>query len=135
VDDITTLTLPGLGITSEPDGTLAIDNTRLENAIKANLPQVQLLLAGENGFGSRISRIADHYVKPGGELERINATMAATLKALDKQFDVASARIDARMEAYRKQFVQLDAMVAQMNSLSNYLTQQLSILERSSKQK
>ncbi|WP_167670683.1 flagellar filament capping protein FliD [Allopusillimonas ginsengisoli] len=135
VNGATTLTLPELGITSKPDGTLAIDDTRLDKAIKDNLSQVKSLLTGENGFGSRISSIADLYLEPGGELERINATMTTTLKALNKQFEAVSARIDAKMETYRKQFVQLDAMVAQMNSLSNYLTQQLSMLERSAKQK
>lgn len=32
------------------------------------------------------------------------------------------------MESYRRQFTALDTMMAQMNSVSSYLTQQLSML-------
>ena len=56
--------------------------------------------------------------------------MSARLKELDRQYDAAAARIDTRMEGYRRQFMQLDSTLASMNSVSAYLTQQLSMLGR-----
>ncbi len=127
------LTLPQLGITTQPDGTLAIDDVKLRQALKERLPEVKSLLGGEQGLGARIARLADGYLKPDGVMARATTSMATTLKSLDKQYDAAAARIDARMQTYRKQFQQLDAMMAQMNSLSHYLAQQLSLLGNSSK--
>ncbi|BBI53445.1 hypothetical protein HORIV_58660 [Vreelandella olivaria] len=37
--------------------------------------------------------------------------------------------IDATMARYRSQFSQLDGMIAQMNSMSSYLTQQFDAMD------
>jgi flagellar hook-associated protein 2 len=58
-----------------------------------------------------------------------------TITDIKKQYDATSDRIDQRMETYRAQFTQLDAMVSQMNSLSSYLSQQLSALNGSKNSK
>lgn len=52
----------------------------------------------------------------------------SAIKDLDDQSDAVQTRIDATMEMYRQQFINLDSMMAQMNSLSSYLTTQLSML-------
>ncbi|HEX2519274.1 MAG TPA: flagellar filament capping protein FliD, partial [Castellaniella sp.] len=51
-----------------------------------------------------------------------------TIADIKKQYDATSSLIDQRMATYRTQFTQLDSMVTQMNSLSSYLTQQLTAL-------
>ncbi|NYT35498.1 flagellar hook-associated protein 2 [Allopusillimonas soli] len=128
-------TLSQIGITTNPkDGTLTIDNEKLSGALAGNPADVRNLFAGEQGIGARMAAAADDFVKSGGVLATVSDHVTDTLKDLEKQYDAASARIDAKMENYRKQFVQLDAMVAQMNSVSSYLTQQLSMLGSLSKE-
>ncbi len=121
--------LSQLGITTNPsDGTLKIDDTKLAAALKDNLVDVQSLLAGENGISKQMSNAADTFVKSGGLISTATDSMSTTLKNLEKQYTAESGRIDAKMENYRKQFSALDSMMAQMNSVSSYLTQQLSML-------
>ena len=46
----------------------------------------------------------------------------------ERHAHAADQRIENKMEAYRKQFVQLDVMINRMQGTSNYLSQQLSML-------
>ncbi|HUH60919.1 MAG TPA: flagellar filament capping protein FliD [Candidimonas sp.] len=121
--------LSQMGITTDPkDGTLKIDNTKLSAALKDNMIDVQKLFAGENGISKKLGAAADVFIKSDGLLRSADDSMTTSLKDLNKQYTATFARIDAKMEGYRKQFSAMDAMVAQMNSVSSYLTQQLSML-------
>ncbi|QRF91303.1 flagellar hook-associated protein 2 [Alcaligenes faecalis] len=121
--------LASIGITTDPKtGDLVVDDKKLATALKENMADVQRLFAGEDAIGNRINKAADEYVKKGGFID--NATDGADKigKTLEKQALATAERIDNKIEAYRKQFIQLDRMVNQMKGTSDYLTQQLSML-------
>lgn len=121
--------LSQMGITTDPkDGMLKVDDVKLSAALKDNMVDVQKLFAGENGISKKLGATADIFIKSGGLISSASDSMTASLKDMEKQYTATSARIDAKMEGYRKQFSAMDAMVAQMNSVSSYLTQQLSML-------
>ncbi len=50
------------------------------------------------------------------------------VKSLDERFERMEVTIERTMSRYRSQFGQLDSMIAQMNSMSSYLTQQFDAL-------
>ncbi|MFW7342500.1 flagellar filament capping protein FliD [Pollutimonas sp. H1-120] len=128
--------LSQMGITTNPsDGILKVDDTKLAAALKDNMVDVQKLFAGENGVSAKMAAAADAFVKSGGSIPSATDSMNNTLKDLEKQYEAMSNRIDAKMETYRQQFSQLDTMMAQMNSVSSYLTQQLSMLGNTGEQK
>ncbi|QXX78615.1 flagellar filament capping protein FliD [Alcaligenes faecalis] len=121
--------LASMGITADPKtGDLVVDDKKLATALKDNMADVQRLFVGEDALGNRINKAADEYVKKGGFID--NATDGADKigKTLEKQALATVERIDNKIEAYRKQFIQLDRMVNQMKGTSDYLTQQLSML-------
>lgn len=121
--------LSAIGINSDPKtGQLSIDNDKLTAALKDHLPDLQNLLTGENGLTKKISTIADSFLASGGLISAAKEGADRSIVDLQKQYDATSARIDSKMEVYRMQFTALDSMVAQMNSVSTYLTQQLSML-------
>lgn len=129
-----TINLSQLGITTDPTtGTLKTDGTKLDAALRDNMDDVKALFAGDNGISKRVSTVADLYTGTGGIISSTTSSITNSLKDLEKQYDAASARIDAKMENYRQQFIQLDSMIAQMNSTSAYLSQQLSMLGNISK--
>lgn len=129
-------TLSQLGITTDPTtGNLKVENDKLAAALKDNMPDVQKLFTGEGGLSASLGRVADNFVKSGGTISTATDSMTNTLKDLEDQYDAMSDRIDVKMETYRKQFSQLDTMMAQMNSVSSYLTQQLSMLANIGKEK
>jgi flagellar hook-associated protein 2 len=129
-------TLSQLGITTNPsDGVLKVDSDKLAKALKDNMADVQALFAGESGISKKMAAVADTFIKSDGLISSATDSMKTSLKDLEKQYAAASARIDQKMENYRQQFTRLDTMVAQMNSVSSYLTQQLSMLANIGKEK
>lgn len=121
--------LAQLGITTNvTTGHLDIDDAKLTEALKDNMGDVRNLLAGTDGLGSRMITVADRFNSSGGLIGNTTEGINKSITDLQRQYDVTAERIDAKMEAYRRQFTALDSLVAQMSSVSSYLTQQLSML-------
>ncbi|GHC54993.1 flagellar hook-associated protein 2 [Alcaligenes pakistanensis] len=122
-------TLIGLGINLDPKtGELKIDDKKLDAALKNNMADVQKMFVGEQAIAGRVQKAAEDFVKKGGRIDKAQEGAEKVGKSLQDQYDTADKRIEEKMEAYRKQFVQLDVMINRMQGTSNYLTQQLSML-------
>lgn len=122
-------TLADLGVTTDyKTGKLEINEDKLSAAVKDNLNDVTNFLSGENGISKRIDNTTNDFIKSGGLISNSTDSIDRNIRMLKDQFETASARIDTKMENYRKQFTQLDVMVNQMNGMSTYLTQQLDML-------
>ncbi len=129
IDTTDGTTLAKIGITTDPKtGELKIDDDKLTDALSDDLDGVKSLFTGASGVGTRVDQTAESLVKFGGTFSTTMDGLNKTIADIQKQYDATSDRIDQRMETYRAQFTQLDAMVSQMNSLSSYLSQQLSAL-------
>lgn len=128
------LSLSRIGITTDPvSGELKVDDKQLAAALSDNLQGVTSLFTSQNGAGTRVVAAAETFTRNNGLFSSATDSLNASFKQIQRQYDAAADRIDQRMETYRRQFTQLDAMVAQMNSLSGYLAQQMSMLENLSK--
>lgn len=127
--------LSQMGISVQVDGTLRINRGKLINALKDRRADVQTALGAQAGLGHRMSAVMDIYSKPDGAINQATLNATTAIQALHGQYQMTSARIEARMDMYRSQFKQLDAMVGRMNSLSTYLAQQLSMLNYMGKKK
>ena len=128
-DSGTLRNLSQLGITTDPaNGNLKIDDDKLNAALQDNLPELTKLLSGENGLSQRMVSTTTQYLEKDGFIDNINLSIENNIKQLDEQMLRAQERIDLKMDNYRRQFTQLDVMVNQMNGISSYLTQQLSML-------
>lgn len=129
-------TLSQLGIsTNIKTGMLEVDDAKLDAALKNNMSGIQDLLSGTNGVGNRLKAVSDTFNSKGGLFSVTADSIKKSIVDLQRQYTVTVDRIDAKMDNYRRQFTSLDSMVSQMNSVSNYLTQQLSMLENIGKQK
>ena len=122
--------LSEIGIRTDPiTGQLKVDNAVLDKALLEKPADVQALFRGENGVANRAIDVAKIFTdNTDGVLATATEGANRTRKDLERQLAAQEARIEAQMEAYRKQFSALDAMIAQMNSTSSYLAQQLSQL-------
>lgn len=125
-----------LGITSNATtGLLEVNTDKLNAALKADMGKAEKLFTGENGISSQINKVADAFVSSNGFFKSAEAGINSTIKILGQQYTATSERIDAKMEQYRRQFSGLDVMMSQMNGISSYLTQQLSMLSNIGKEK
>ncbi|MFC3338476.1 flagellar filament capping protein FliD [Paracandidimonas soli] len=128
--------LSDLGIVTDDYtiGTLKVDSEKLEKALKENLGDITNLFVGDKSLTKAITNAADPFLRSDGYIASAQEGSTEALKRLEKQFQSTSERIDATIEAYRQQFIGLDKTLAQMNSLSTYLTQQLSMLSNLGKE-
>lgn len=120
--------LSQIGITTATDGTLTVDSTKLSDAMAKNMDAVNALFKGPEGIATQLTEALETYIGTDG---RIGATTEQLQKRLETYTD-QSAALDRRMalvEArYRKQFTALDTLLGQLQTTSNYLTQQLASL-------
>jgi len=122
-------TLSQLGITTDPlTGKLLIDDQKLGAALDQHPEEVAKLFTAENGVASQVESAYQRLAGDNGMVQVAQDAQTSAIKDLDDQSDAVQTRIDATMEMYRQQFINLDSMMAQMNSLSSYLTTQLSML-------
>ncbi|TWG89349.1 flagellar hook-associated protein 2 [Cupriavidus gilardii J11] len=131
--------LSDIGVEFENDGTMSVDEEKLKEAIGDSLTGVQQLFAGTGGtagtggFARAISDKVTELTQTKGTLTLAQEGAKQQLDDLDDQYEAMEARIDATIERYRAQFTALDALVAQMNSTSSYLTQQFQAMNNNSK--
>lgn len=116
-------TLSALGISFQKDGTLALDEAKLTNAIDTDFSAVTLTL---NTFGSKISDLADQVTKFDGLLANRTDGLGATVSRLAAQRTTMEYHLSLTEKRMRAQFTALDALMGQLSTTSAYLTQQLS---------
>ncbi|HCR96433.1 MULTISPECIES: flagellar filament capping protein FliD [Halomonas] len=129
-------TLSQLGITLEAgttlSGKLEVDDEKLDNLI-ANDPQaLSAFFAGDNkdgGLAGKLNSSIEQMTSSNGVLTGAVTGAESNVKSLDERYARMEKSIDATIARYRAQFSQLDVMVAEMNSMSSYLTQQFDALD------
>jgi flagellar hook-associated protein 2 len=122
-----------LGVSSDPTtGQLSLDTTTLSQALAKDPTDVQNVLGGETGVGNAMETLTNNMLETGGLFSNATTGLNNTLQDLQSEYTEMSNRISDDMDNYRQEFTALDTAVAQMNSVSTYLTQQLSSLNGSS---
>lgn len=120
--------LSTLGLKTAVDGSLSLDGSKFDTAITANPGAVKNLLGEDADFGKSMRDMLHNYVGAQGLLADRGKSLDNRMKSVTQQ----RADLDARMErleaSYRRQFTALDAMMAQMQSTSSYIAQQLGAL-------
>jgi flagellar hook-associated protein 2 len=121
-----------LGLEVQRDGTLSINNTKLTAAtgnlaeLKKAFTNTETNSTGANdGFARRYASLATQALGVDG----IVTTRTAGLQALITKNTDDQAAMSDRVDTFQKrlvaQYTALDAKVAQLNSLSSYVTQQV----------
>lgn len=120
--------LADLGITTQSDGTLAIDSAKLGKALDGNLEQVGELFAGEKGLMSRLETKVEPYTETDGILDARTKALQNTLTRVDEQRETLATRLSKLETRLLAQFNAMDTLVSQMTSTSDYLSSQLDSL-------
>jgi flagellar hook-associated protein 2 len=123
-------TLASIGITTQKDGSLTLDNTKLSAALDTNYDEVAKLFGSENGVAARLSGVITPRLASGSELDVRTKSLNAKSVALQKQQSALEARMLVVEQRYRKQFTALDSLLSNLQSQSTFLTQQLSSISK-----
>ncbi len=124
--------LSQLGLQTQKDGTLKLDDEILTDAIQNNLADVEKLLVGENGsegvavkFQNYLEDVTDSI---DGVLAGTKKSTASNIKRIDNRVDQIEMRLTQREKTMRAQYANLEELISGMNAQSSFLTQQMDML-------
>lgn len=120
--------LADLGISTQKDGTLAVDDDKLATALENNFDGVAGFFTGDTGLTSRLDKSIDGFIKSGGVLEQRMSGLQSTLTDITKQKEDLDRRIVSLQDRLYKQFNAMEALVSQLSQTSDRLTESLEAL-------
>lgn len=125
--------LSQLGLETQKDGTLIINDETLTEAIQDDLSGVTTLLAGDGltdgiatGFKSYLDDITDDI---DGFYAGRKESIDRNIKRTEKSIENMEMRLDKREQTLFDQFNALEQLISTMNATSSFLTSQLTSLE------
>lgn len=122
--------LSDIGLEQQRDGTLTVNATKLDNAV-ANLAQLKAAFANDDlddaldGFATRFRVLADQVLGTDGSLSTRADSLADKLKRNQDSQERLEDRLAMTEKRLEKQYSNLDARLGVLNSLSTYVTQQV----------
>jgi len=120
--------LSDLGITTQKDGTLGIDDKKLKTALENNFDAVGSFFTGDTGLMSRLNNRVDGFNQTGGILAQRVSGLETTTADIKAQREKLALRIESMTARLYSQFNAMDTMVAQLSNTSSWLETTLSSL-------
>jgi flagellar hook-associated protein 2 len=121
-------TLASIGITTQADGKLAVDNAKLNNALDSNFAAVGKLFGSEQGIGAKLFDQMDQRLKTDGGLDARSKNLVEQQKDMQDRKAAIDARMATVQARYLTQFTRLDSLLSQLQTTSSYLSQQIESL-------
>ncbi len=122
--------LAGIGITTSKDGTLTLDDTKLQAALTADFGGVAAIFGSGNGVAARLTAVITPRLATDAELDVRSKRLNAKSVALQKDVTNLDARMAKVESRYRAQFNALDSLLSKLQSSSTFLTQQLDSISK-----
>ena len=120
--------LVDIGITTNSDGTLSLDSTKLNSALDINFDDVAELFSSSNGIAVKLDGVLNEYVKTGGIIDSKTQGLNSSIEDIAGEFEALNLKLESLEERLLAQFSALDVLLTQLNSTSNFLTEQFKIL-------
>mgnify|MGYP003526854454 CR=1 FL=1 len=120
--------LSQMGVTSKNDGTLEVDDKKLDAALTKNAASVQGFFTGTGGLLTRMSSSLDVYSKDDGMLDQRTDSANETLSALTKQQEALDRRIEKVEATLYAKYNAMDNLIAQLNATSKSVMTTLNAL-------
>lgn len=125
--------LTQLGLKTERDGTLTLDDEMLSSAVDEHMESIEKLFAGEGetkGVATRFQEYLEGLTSStDGFLVGRKKSVDSNIKRIDQRIEMTEMRLEKRQQYLTDQFTSLELLVSEMNATGNYLTQQLKSLE------
>jgi len=129
--------LSDIGLTLQKDGSLQINTIKLQTNLQYSLSSVASLFSSTDssltskGIAVQMSSRLDAILSSQGLLANSVSGLQATIKSIGLRRTSLQNRLVQVEANYRKQFTALDTLVASMQQTSQYLTQQLATMQKS----
>lgn len=121
--------LASIGITTQRDGSLALDSGKLNSALNSNFDDVADLLGGDEGIINALDERLDNFLGSDGILASRSSTFQQQLEDISEQREELNRRIVSFEERIRLQYTNLDILVGQLQSTGDFVSQQLDVIK------
>jgi len=123
--------LSDIGLELQADGSMTVNGTKLDAAL-ANPAELKKMFSASSatdptldGFGKRFRVIADSMIGIDGAVTTRTDGLGQQLQRNQKDQDALQLRLDAIEKRYRATYTALDTAMAQLQTQSSYITQQI----------
>ena len=124
--------LADLGITTQKDGTLTLDASKLQKALEDDPVAVSTLVAGTtttDGIADLVSAKVDAATKAlTGTIAARQDGITSSIQSIQKQIDSTLARLVTKERSLRERFAALELLIARTQSTGEALMQQIKSL-------
>lgn len=129
--------LSQMGVAFQKDGTLKIDDTKLDKALKdpdsmSKFFTADVANANQDGLAVRMKDFTTGLLATGGTFSTKDETLKNALKRNTADQERQSARVTAYEARVRAQYSRLDTQMASLKSLDTYVSQQVAAWNKSS---
>jgi flagellar hook-associated protein 2 len=128
--------LSEIGITTQVNGTLRQDNTKLDAALSGKFDDMVSLLSGEGDVEGVMKKFNSLLLNLTSSTSGVYATQknaySSSVKSLDSQISVYESRMTKREATLRAQFTAMEQLVSSLNAQGDFLSQQISSLSKDS---
>lgn len=129
--------LSQMGIAFQTDGTLKIDDTKLDKALKdpesmSKFFTADVADANQDGLAVRMKDFTSGLLATGGTFSTKDETLKNALKRNTADQERQTARVTAYEARVRAQYSRLDTQMASLKALDNYVAQQVATWNKSS---
>jgi len=118
--------LAALGVTTDSNGQLSVDQNKLNNALSRDPSIVTRLFSSSKGIGTRLNTVLTAALASNGALAARDTANTERQTAINDEQQALSDRLQVIQARYLEQFTALDTLMSQLKSTSSFLTQQLS---------
>jgi flagellar hook-associated protein 2 len=121
-------TLASIGITTNADGTLSLNNATLSNALSTNFSAVSELFSGSAGVAATLNTELTGDLGAGGDFAAAGKTLTQQENALSTQTNQLDQQMSALSASLTQQYSALNVLLSSLQTTSAYLSQQFATL-------
>jgi flagellar hook-associated protein 2 len=120
--------LASIGITTNSDGTLSVNQTTLQNALSTNLSAVSSLFSGTNGVAATLNTQISDELASGGPISDESTSLSQQENALTTQSNNLNSQMSALSASLTQQYGALNTLLSSLQTTSAYLTEAFATL-------
>ncbi len=124
--------LSEIGISTTADGTLFVDNSKLDSSLESNFDGVTKLLAGEGTTDGVMKKFNTYLIETTSATQGMYANKEERYDRAVKYLDIQIAQKEPLIakieERIRSRFNAMELLVSNLNAQGDYLTQQMDML-------
>lgn len=115
--------LASIGITSNSDGTLSVNQATLSAALSSDYSAVSALFSNTNGVATSLNSQITAELAAGGPISTTSQTLVKQENALTQQSNQLQQQMSALSASLTQQYSSLNNLLSSLQTTSSYLTQ------------